>query len=198
MPVKILPFTYNLIYLFYSGGDHVGKARITFMVPFQTKQSIHHTHNRPQRSNPHTLTMAASGRTASFLHRSSRVKSPQLILATIVVSASSPLSSVPSTAESFPIIGGGQRRQQGTFGFVHRNVHLPSRKFKPLASSSSDDATGEGGGDRSVTGPIYELDSGVPIVKLFTKEGCTLCDKVKDVRCRYIRRCQKKVSAFFL
>jgi hypothetical protein len=47
----------------------------------------------------------------------------------------------------------------------------------------------------SVTGPIYELldyDGGASPVKvtLFTKQGCTLCDKVKDVR--------KAASSFFL
>ena len=34
----------------------------------------------------------------------------------------------------------------------------------------------------SVTGTVYESDEpDAPTVKLFTKEGCTLCDKVKDV-----------------
>lgn len=34
----------------------------------------------------------------------------------------------------------------------------------------------------SVTGRVYTSeDTSAPIVKLFTKEGCTLCDKVKDV-----------------
>lgn len=34
----------------------------------------------------------------------------------------------------------------------------------------------------SVTGSAYESDlPDAPTVKLFTKEGCTLCDKVKDV-----------------
>jgi len=32
----------------------------------------------------------------------------------------------------------------------------------------------------SVTGSVYQVDNG-PTVTLFTKEGCTLCDKVKDV-----------------
>ena len=44
-----------------------------------------------------------------------------------------------------------------------------------------DDIEEEGSSYPSVTGPIYEMD-GVPNVKLFTKHGCTLCDKVKDVR----------------
>ena len=31
----------------------------------------------------------------------------------------------------------------------------------------------------SVTGTVYEAaDSSAPVVKLFTKSGCTLCDKV--------------------
>ena len=34
----------------------------------------------------------------------------------------------------------------------------------------------------SVTGTVYESgEPEAPTVKLFTKEGCTLCDKVKDV-----------------
>lgn len=36
----------------------------------------------------------------------------------------------------------------------------------------------------SVTGTVYQdenNDSTAPVVTLFTKEGCTLCDKVKDV-----------------
>ena len=33
----------------------------------------------------------------------------------------------------------------------------------------------------SVSGAVYESESSSPVVKLFTKEGCTLCDKVKDV-----------------
>lgn len=35
---------------------------------------------------------------------------------------------------------------------------------------------------QSVTGEIYVAsDADAPVVKLFTREGCTLCDKVKDV-----------------
>lgn len=34
----------------------------------------------------------------------------------------------------------------------------------------------------SVTGTVYEaVQPDAPVVTLFTKEGCTLCDKVKDV-----------------
>ena len=37
----------------------------------------------------------------------------------------------------------------------------------------------------SVTGTVYSAtDDGAPIVTIFTKDGCTLCDKVKDV-CKY-------------
>ena len=57
----------------------------------------------------------------------------------------------------------------------HRLVHLPSQKL-----SSADDET-NAQRQSSVTGPIYDMSNG-PTVKLFTKEGCTLCDKVKDVR----------------
>ncbi|KAL3790919.1 hypothetical protein ACHAWO_010916 [Cyclotella atomus] len=56
----------------------------------------------------------------------------------------------------------------GAFVVQRRRVHLPSRH--QLSSTLE-----------TVTGPIYEMPSS-PSVKLFTREGCTLCDKVKDVR----------------
>jgi hypothetical protein len=61
----------------------------------------------------------------------------------------------------------------GAFVVQRRRVHLPSRH-----QLSSTDGKNSG---NSVTGPIYEMPSS-PSVKLFTREGCTLCDKVKDVR----------------
>jgi glutaredoxin len=37
-------------------------------------------------------------------------------------------------------------------------------------------------GRTSVTGTVYESNNAcTPVVTLFTKEGCTLCDKVKDI-----------------
>ena len=54
-----------------------------------------------------------------------------------------------------------------------RRVHLP-----PLHKLSADNESIQQ--SQSVTGPIYEMSMG-PSVKLFTKQGCTLCDKVKDV-----------------
>jgi thiol-disulfide isomerase/thioredoxin len=53
---------------------------------------------------------------------------------------------------------------------VHRQVPSAVR-FSPAFSRHM--AT-------SVTGSVYQVDS-APTVTLFTKEGCTLCDKVKDV-----------------
>ena len=68
-----------------------------------------------------------------------------------------------------------KRSKPFRFECAHRFVHLP-------ASSLSDDASAEESSNhQSVTGPIYEMDDS-PTVKLFTKKGCTLCDKVKDVR----------------
>ncbi|KAL7535307.1 hypothetical protein ACHAXR_008455 [Thalassiosira sp. AJA248-18] len=118
--------------------------------------------------------MAATRRTASFLRLSSRMKSPQLLLATIAISSS--WSSVP-LAESFSI---RSHQKQRTSGLVYRQLHLPPRNHRPVASSLSDDAIDGTSNHESVTGPIYEVDD-VPTVKLFTKQGCTLCDKVKDV-----------------
>jgi hypothetical protein len=54
-----------------------------------------------------------------------------------------------------------------------RGVHLP-----PIHQSVDGSAESSG---QSITGSIYEMDGSSVVVKLFTKEGCTLCDKVKDV-----------------
>ncbi|KAK1733273.1 hypothetical protein QTG54_015990 [Skeletonema marinoi] len=66
---------------------------------------------------------------------------------------------------------------------IHRrSVHLPKRNSFQLHSSSS--SSDEDQSTNSVTGPIYEMtndNAPPPKIKLFTKEGCTLCDKVKDI-----------------
>jgi len=73
--------------------------------------------------------------------------------------------------------------------FHRRNVHLPKRNSFQLSSSTSsgeddddDDEQPQQQTNNSVTGPIYEMNNSnnTPKIKLFTKEGCTLCDKVKD------------------
>ena len=33
----------------------------------------------------------------------------------------------------------------------------------------------------SVSGTVYDSKPGTPVIKLYTKEDCSLCDKVKDV-----------------
>ena len=63
------------------------------------------------------------------------------------------------------------RSTQYAFVFQRRRVDLPPRQQLSVADDGS---------LQSVTGPIYDMPYG-PKVKLFTKEGCTLCDKVKDV-----------------
>jgi thiol-disulfide isomerase/thioredoxin len=51
-----------------------------------------------------------------------------------------------------------------------------SRRHYSLSSSTSTALPA------SVTGTVYTVpDEGAPVVSLFTKEGCTLCDKVKDI-----------------
>ena len=115
----------------------------------------------------------------------------RLFLAMMSVAASSPccISSSCAAAALLPL----------SLGFVHRRaVHLPSRKFdqvaKAVVAENNDDGGGGGGGGGasdagdgsntgyqiSVTGTVYELE-GAPTVKLFTKQGCTLCDRMKDV-----------------
>lgn len=42
--------------------------------------------------------------------------------------------------------------------------------------------TNDDGERISVSGTIYSADGDAPVVTLYTKDGCTLCDKVKDVR----------------
>lgn len=123
--------------------------------------------------------MAATRRTTSILHLSARMRSPQLLLATIALS-SSWSGNAPPLTESFSILRHQQNPHHTSVTLMHRHVHLPPRDRRPTASSLSENANDESGGSQSVTGPIYEMDNG-PVVKLFTKEGCTLCDKVKDV-----------------
>lgn len=60
-----------------------------------------------------------------------------------------------------------------------------SRHRVHLTISKAAVHVGENNGERkSVSGIIYEVEGdkcSFPIVTLFTKEGCTLCDKVTDV-----------------
>ena len=48
--------------------------------------------------------------------------------------------------------------------------------MRTLFQSASDDNE-----KKSVTGTIYSEESNHPIVSLYTKEGCTLCDKAVDI-----------------
>ena len=123
-------------------------------------------------------TMAASSR--RVLSLSSRMKAPQLLFASIALSSSwNAISLVDSFAiRSHPC------SSTSAFLLPRRQVHLPPRDRRPSALSSSDDGevSEDDSSGHSVTGPIYDVDAG-PSVKLFTKEGGTLCDKVKDVSC---------------
>jgi glutaredoxin len=48
----------------------------------------------------------------------------------------------------------------------------------------------------SVTGTVYTVqDEGAPKVSLFTKEGCTLCDKVKDILASVRDDCSHSLEA---
>ena len=101
-----------------------------------------------------------------------RMKSSQLFVTSIAISVS---CSIPSVVESFSVTSIYQQQLSGNF----RCVHLPTTTSSLFDSASADDDSSS----TSVTGPIYEMDGDdIPTVKLFTKHGCTLCDKVKDVR----------------
>ena len=54
------------------------------------------------------------------------------------------------------------------------SIVLPTR----MVSSTNGQNEGE---RKSVTGTIYTAEDQHPVVQLYTKEGCTLCDKVSDV-----------------
>lgn len=100
-----------------------------------------------------------------------RMKSSQLFVTSIAISVS---CSIPSVVESFSVTSIYQQQLSGNF----RCVHLPTTTSSLFDSASADDDSSSS----SVTGPIYEMDGDdIPTVKLFTKHGCTLCDKVKDV-----------------
>ena len=104
--------------------------------------------------------------TRKSIRLSSLMKSPQLLFTTIALSSSRGGISV-RFVESFSIT---------SYNINHHNHNQQQRRCVHLpASSSNSESSG-----LSVTGPIYEMN-GVTTVKLFTKEGCTLCDKVKDV-----------------
>ena len=65
-------------------------------------------------------------------------------------------------------------------GSMSMSMFISNSKFsiRSMAQMSNDGNVNEE--RNSVTGIIYQSDSPY-IVQLYTKEGCTLCDKVKDV-----------------
>ena len=71
------------------------------------------------------------------------------------------------------------RSQTLAFQFITANhgTKVSSIVTRGMVSST----TGENGEERrSVTGQIYTAEDHHPVVQLYTKEGCTLCDKVSD------------------
>ena len=97
---------------------------------------------------------------------------------------------MPTVTNSFSIHHSTQQMISNKKMMIQkRNVHLPKRNSLHQLSSTADDVTNNN--NKSVTGPIYEMDNTsnnnngnnnkpIPKIQLFTKEGCTLCDKVKD------------------
>jgi len=103
-----------------------------------------------------------------------RMKSSRLFVTSIAISAS---CNIPQVVKSFSITSIHQQQLSAKF----RCVHLPTTTSSLFDSASADEDSSDNI-HQSVTGPIYEMDGDIPTVKLFTKHGCTLCDKVKDVR----------------
>ena len=70
--------------------------------------------------------------------------------------------------------------------YVNRLQNIPN-KFYSSTSSRLRNTQNENNEHNSVTGMIYEVENNIessgsnPTVQLYTKEGCTLCDKAKDV-----------------
>ena len=103
-----------------------------------------------------------------------RMKSSRLFVTSIAISAS---CNILQVVKSFSIT-----RHQQQLSAKFRCVHLPTTTSSLFDSASADEDSSDNI-HQSVTGPIYEMDrDDIPTVKLFTKHGCTLCDKVKDVR----------------
>ena len=102
-----------------------------------------------------------------------RCRATAAIMATFVPSYSSAIvgRAVCQTAFAAPAAFVAQLQGTTRRGFVT----LPPSRLAGL------DSPGDGGSERiSVTGTIYDGPEGEPVVKLFTKQGCTLCDKVTD------------------
>jgi hypothetical protein len=73
----------------------------------------------------------------------------------------------------------GQLASVRTF---HMNQPFPNHRQNRLHScKASIRETNDYGFPTFIAGPIYDGPAGCPTVTLFTKEECTLCDKVKDV-----------------
>lgn len=90
-------------------------------------------------------------------------------------------SIMPTVTDAFFATHHHYNNYQQVASIHRRNVHLPKRNSFQLSSSSDDEQPQQR--TNSVTGPIYEMNdsnNNSPKIKLFTKEGCTLCDKVKD------------------
>ena len=103
-----------------------------------------------------------------------RCRATAAILATFVPSCSGVMASRAVYQTAFatpaPFVSQLTARRRGF-------VTLPPSRLAAGLDSPEDD-----GGERiSVTGTIYDGPEGEPVVQLFTKQGCTLCDKVTDV-----------------
>lgn len=90
------------------------------------------------------------------------------------------LMSILSRSLSYSFCLSARINHGAIFG-AQRKLSL-TNQFR-LKNTESDD--NDGTQRTSVTGMIYEETSqdskGHPIIQLYTKEGCTLCDKAKDV-----------------
>lgn len=60
-------------------------------------------------------------------------------------------------------------------------LSFTARAFGPAALGMRKHVGGNIRRMASVTGSVYTADESKVVVTLYTKEGCTLCDKVKDV-----------------
>eukprot|EP00527_Entomoneis_sp_CCMP2396_P007825 CAMPEP_0198146768 /NCGR_PEP_ID=MMETSP1443-20131203/31320_1 /TAXON_ID=186043 /ORGANISM="Entomoneis sp., Strain CCMP2396" /LENGTH=162 /DNA_ID=CAMNT_0043810841 /DNA_START=39 /DNA_END=527 /DNA_ORIENTATION=+ len=79
------------------------------------------------------------------------------------------------------MINGGNKRL--ALAFVSNGYRLPISRFATQPPTQTVRQSSSGFRHfASVTGSVYkDEENSAPSVVLFTKEGCTLCDKVKDV-----------------
>ena len=113
-----------------------------------------------------------------------RCRAATAILATFFPSCSSVIVGRSAYEAAFAAPAGFAAQRTTTRTSKGLTTRARRRGFVTLPPSRSAgfDSPDDDGGERiSVTGTIYDGPEGEPVVQLFTKQGCTLCDKVTEI-----------------